>query len=285
MREAEAGFAAEPSWRFRILRADVLLARSDVTAAKALLESPQPPTDGELLARLRMAQGYAEYLTSNYPRAEQLLQQAGRTAKPLGLPWLDAMIENRAGLVDVQQGRMDAAERSFRHVIEVAAEQRDPYLQSTAEHNLGFLFENAFRFEDAIYWFEKAGAMFHELGSLNSYYVALGNVGTCYLRLGDLDQGLKGRADLTAALEQRHARQPRPRRPRSHRLGPYHRSPPRRRLRPSPVRTTAGALPPSPQRPRPSPPTGRPSRPKGEHEERQEHDGLPRHHLQPVHRE
>jgi CHAT domain-containing protein/Tfp pilus assembly protein PilF len=202
MREAEAGFAAEPSWRFRILKADVLLARSDVTAAKALLVSPKPPTDGELLARLRMAQGYAEYLTSNYPRAEELLQQAGQSAKSLGLPWLDAMIENRAGLVAVQQGRMDAAEQSFRHVIEVAAEQHDPYLESTAEHNLGFLFENAFRFEDAIYWFEKASATFHELGNMNSYYVAIGNLGTCYLRLGDLDKGL---ADLQRAAD--HARQ------------------------------------------------------------------------------
>ena len=202
MREAETGLRAEPSWRFRILKADILLARSDINAAKALLASPQLPSDNESLARLRMALGYAEYLTSNYSGAEQLLQQASQTAKPLGLPLLDATIENRVGLVKVQQGRMDAAEQNFRHVIEVAAAQHDPYLASTAEHNLGFLFENAFRFEDAIYWFEKASAMFHELGNMNSYYVALGNLGTCYLRLGDLDQGL---ADLQQAAD--HARQ------------------------------------------------------------------------------
>src|ERR1035437_282960 len=202
MREAEAGLRAEPSWRFRILMADILLARSDINAAKALLASPQLPPDSESLARLRMALGYAEYLTSNYSGAEQLLQQASQTAKPLGLPLLDATIENRVGLVEVQQGRMDAAEQTFRHVIEVGAAQHDPYLASTAEHNLGFLFENAFRFEDAIYWFEKASAMFHELGNMNSYYVALGNLGTCYLRLGDLDQGL---ADLQQAAD--HARQ------------------------------------------------------------------------------
>jgi CHAT domain-containing protein/Tfp pilus assembly protein PilF len=202
LREADAGLRAEPSWRFRILKADILLSRADKRAAKELLASPQPPADGELLARLKMAQGYVEYLTSDYSAAEQLLRQAGEAAKPLGLPTLDAMIENRMGMVDVQQGRLDSAEQAFRHVIEVAAAQRDPYLESSATGNLGFLFLNAFRFEDAIYWFERASAMFHQLGNMNSYYIALGNLGTCYLRLGDLDKGLQ---DLEQAAD--HARQ------------------------------------------------------------------------------
>lgn len=202
MREAEAGFAAEPSWRFRILKADILLARADVGGAKALLAASGLPSDRESLARLRMAQAYAEYLTSNYSAAEQLLQQAAEAARPLGAPLLEALIENRKGLVAVQQRRMDAAEQAFRHVIEVATAQHDQYLESTAMGNLGFLFQNAFRFEDAIYWLDKASAAFQQLGNANSYYITLGNLGTCYLRLGDLDKGLK---DLQRAAD--HARQ------------------------------------------------------------------------------
>jgi CHAT domain-containing protein len=198
MREANAGWRAESSWRFRILKADILLSRADVNAAKALLASKELPSDRESLARLRMAQGYAEYLTSNFSAAELLFRQASEAAKPLRLPLLDATIENRLGLVEVQQGRMDAAEQSFRRVIEAAAAQNDSYLEATAEHNLGFLFQNAYRFEDAIYWFEKSSAMFRQLENANSYYVALGNLGTCYLRLGDLDQGLK---DLQQAAD------------------------------------------------------------------------------------
>ena len=145
-----------------------------------------------------MAQGYVEYLTSDYSAAERLLRQAGEAAKPSGSPWMDAMIENRMGLVEVRQGRLDRAEQAFRHVIEVAAAQHDPYLEATAMGNLGFLFQNAFRFEDAIYWLDKASAMFQQLGNTNSYYIALGNLGSCYLRLGDLDQGLK---DLQQAAD------------------------------------------------------------------------------------
>jgi tetratricopeptide (TPR) repeat protein len=202
MREADAGLRAESSWRFRILKADILLSRFDVEAARQLLTSTDLPTDQESLARLRMDQGWLEYMASNYSGAEQLLQQAGEVAKQPSIPVVEAMIENRKGLVEVQQGRMDEAERNFRHAIEVAAARHDPYLESTAEHNLGFLFQNSFRLEDAIYWFEKASAMFREQGNMNSYYVAMGNLGWCYLRLGDSDQGL---ADLTEA--ENHARE------------------------------------------------------------------------------
>ena len=107
MREAEAGMRAEPSWRFRILKADVLLARSDTKGAKELLASAEPPSDPELLARLRMDQGWVEYLCSNYASAEALLHQAAGTAQPLGVPLLEATIESRIGVVETRQGRLD----------------------------------------------------------------------------------------------------------------------------------------------------------------------------------
>src|ERR1700676_1657371 len=62
LREAEAGMQAEPSWRFRILKADVLLARGEAKAAKEMLASAELPSDPESLARLRMDQGWAENL-------------------------------------------------------------------------------------------------------------------------------------------------------------------------------------------------------------------------------
>src|SRR5258708_2249875 len=60
MREAEAGWRAEPSWRFRILKADVLLQRGEAKAAKELLTSSEPPSDPESRARLKMDEGWAE---------------------------------------------------------------------------------------------------------------------------------------------------------------------------------------------------------------------------------
>jgi tetratricopeptide (TPR) repeat protein len=202
MREADAGFRAEPSWRFRILKADVLLARSDVNAARELLAPGQLPSDQETRARLLMARGWMEYLTSNYPGAAVLLQKASDVAKPLGLPLLEAVIENRMGLVEVQQGRTDFAEQAFRHVIEVTGGQQDPNLEATAMVNLGYMFEHTNNFEEAIYWYDKARVTFRRLGSTDSYYVTVGNLGWCYLRLGDSDKGLANLEEAEA-----HARQ------------------------------------------------------------------------------
>lgn len=189
MREAEAGMRAEASWRFRILEADVLLTRSDTNAAKKLLAFPEPPSDPESLARLRMDQGLLESMASNYPGAEALLEQASRIAKPLGLPMLDAVIENRIGNLQLQEGRMEEAERRLRHVIGITA-GNDPNLQAIAMTNLGVMFLKAFQLEEAIYWLDRARVMFQQLGVTDYYYIALANLGSCYHRLGDLDRAL-----------------------------------------------------------------------------------------------
>jgi CHAT domain-containing protein len=198
MREAEAGMRAEPSWRFRILKADILLVRSDTAAAREVLAFPQLPTDQELLARLRMDQGWIEYLGSNYSNAEALLLQAAQIAQPLNLPLLEVVIENRTGLVEMQQGKMDVAEQTFRHAMEVAASQHDLPGYATAMVSLGYLFEHTYRLEEAIYWYDKARLVFHEVGPVNSYFVTVGNLGWCYLRLGDADKGLANLAEAEA---------------------------------------------------------------------------------------
>jgi CHAT domain-containing protein len=190
MREAELGMRTEQSWRFRLLEADVLLTRSETSAAQKLLAFPQLPSDVESLARLRMDQALVESLASDYPRAEALLAQAGQIAKPLGLPSLDAVIENRVGNLRLSEGRMDDAERVLRHVIDVTAAGQDPYLQAAAMTNLGVMFLKASQLEEAIYWLDRARVMFQQLGMTDNYYIALANLGSCYQNLGDFDRAL-----------------------------------------------------------------------------------------------
>ena len=202
LKEADAGMRAENSWRFRILRSDILLARSDAKGAKDLLASADPPTDQELLAHLRMNQGWAENLDSNYANAEALLQQAAQIVQPLNLPSLQAVVEMRLGNVQVKQGRLELGERSLRHVVEVTGSQNDLNLQATAMNNLGLVFLNAFQLEEAVYWFERASAVFRQLGSMHSYYVTLGNLGSCYQNLGDSEKALSYFAQAEAHAHQ-----------------------------------------------------------------------------------
>jgi CHAT domain-containing protein/Tfp pilus assembly protein PilF len=191
MREAEAGFRTEHSWRFRILEADILLARFDIGAARALLAFPQLPSDGDSLARLALTKASLEYYESDYSGAETLLDQAIQAAKPLGRPLLEAMIENRRGMVLTTVGRLDEAELAFRHVIEVSAAGHDLVLEARATYNLGVLFLDTFQLENAIYWFEKARVQSNQLGLTGTYFAVLGNLGTSYQRLGDSDKALE----------------------------------------------------------------------------------------------
>jgi CHAT domain-containing protein/predicted negative regulator of RcsB-dependent stress response len=188
MVQAEAGMRAERSWRFRILKADILVARNDTKAAQELLAFTPPPSDPESLARLRMDEAWLETLDSHFARAEELLQQAVQIVAPLHLPRLAAFIEMRLGNVQVRQGRTDLGELTLRHVIELA--QHEPSLEATAMHNLGFLFVSRYRLEEAIFWFEKAAGVFQQTGSLNLYYATLGNLGSCYQLLGDSEKAL-----------------------------------------------------------------------------------------------
>jgi tetratricopeptide (TPR) repeat protein len=189
-REAEAGMRSEPSWRFRILQADIHLARHETRAAKEILASAEPPSDGEMLARLRMDQGWIEYLGSNYSNAAALFQRAHQVVQPLGLPVLESTIEMRLGLAQMKLGQMDSAERAFRRVIDVTAALHDTNTQAAAMGNLGLVFENTFRLEEAVYWLDKARVMFQQNGSMDAYYLTLGNLASSYQRLGDFDQAL-----------------------------------------------------------------------------------------------
>ncbi|HVO97809.1 MAG TPA: CHAT domain-containing protein [Bryobacteraceae bacterium] len=187
---AERGMRGGGSWPFRILKADVLLARADTKAARELLGLAPPPSDPELLARLRMDQAWAENLDANYSRAEALLLEAARIAAPLPPTVVQTVIEVRLGDVLAKEGRREESERALRHAVEVAGALGDLTLQATAMNNLGLLFLNAFQLEDAVYWIDKASTVFRRLGVETSYYVTLGNLGSCYQNLGDSDKAL-----------------------------------------------------------------------------------------------
>src|SRR5580698_925070 len=59
---ADRGFRNEPSWRFRLLKAEILLSKGDAHGAMDVLHAPADPDSDELRARLAMHRGQAEFL-------------------------------------------------------------------------------------------------------------------------------------------------------------------------------------------------------------------------------
>jgi tetratricopeptide (TPR) repeat protein len=187
---ADAGLRAEPSPRFQLLKAEILLTSGQVPEAARFLESLSPPEQPQLHARWRMLQAQADYMQSDFLRAESALKEARTLAAGVNDPMLSAEIDMREASLDVRRGDTSAADPIFRRVLHAATEHGDDYLAANAMGNLGYLYLNASRYDQAIYWLERALREFQKLGSEVLYARTLGNLGACHFRIGNYDQAV-----------------------------------------------------------------------------------------------
>ncbi len=187
---ADAGYRAEPSWRFRILRAEILLQIDPQKAIEALDAAGTPPS-ADLRARVEMDRGWAADLASRYSAAEESLNRARQIAAPLDQPLLHAEIGINLGTVLAQEGKSDAADESLRAALQEATEQQDPRLHTRALGTLGWFLLFTHRPEESIYWFERQRDAAARMGWTRSLANALGNLGNAYYRLGDYDTALQ----------------------------------------------------------------------------------------------
>jgi len=189
--KAESGLRAEPSWRFRLLTAEIMLTSGEAGAASRFLASTASPSDSEVRARWRMYQGQADYMQSDFLGAESAISEAESLARPLRLPLLDAEVETRRASLTLREGNPQGADPTFRRVLEIALAQGDSYLAANAMGNLGFMYMNASRCDQGIYWLDRARQEFARLASEALYARALGDLGVCYHHLGDYDQAIR----------------------------------------------------------------------------------------------
>ncbi len=187
---ADAGYRAEPSWRFRLLRAEILTELDPQKAIEALNTADLPDTP-TLRARLEMDRGWAAELLSHYADAEASLTRAAEIAAPLDDPLLHAQISVDLGTVLAQEGKTDAADEHLRAAVQDVTEQESPRLHTRALGIMGWFLLFTHRPEEATYWFERER---EAAGRLNLPYHlanALGNLGSAYYRLGDYDAALQ----------------------------------------------------------------------------------------------
>ena len=145
-----------------------------------------------------MHQGRAWFLLSDYGRAGMFLNEARALAEASASPGLVAEVELRQGPLLVQTGHPDDAEADLRDGLRIATHLDDSYLQASLMGNLGYLFFQRFRFEEAIYWLQRAYDLFARVGANGAATNTIGNLGWCYYSLGESEKALSALEDATA---------------------------------------------------------------------------------------
>src|ERR1700687_1341272 len=185
-----SGANAEWSWKFRLLRSDVLLERGDTQSALEQLSGAPP--DGTPYQALR---GKQEYLFAKAQRDQGHLQEALATldrARRI-IPEdheLQRSVDWLAGQIHLRMGRWQEGEALLNLVATRAASVGDRYQQALAFLDLGMSRLVRGRYDEALTWLERVLA-FSDLDRTTVSVKALNNVGICYSRLGLFERAVQ----------------------------------------------------------------------------------------------
>ncbi len=191
--EQHAGNATDAhdvmAWRFRLLQAEIALARLDRASADALLTLPVPPGQAldDVRARRLYLQARATVDRGQLEPALKLLDEA--VATPHSDKNVDLDAEILGGQVRLRLGRWAEAERRLQSVVDQTARDGDAYRQALALINLGMGQVVRVRCDAALSWFERA-LQLTQIESTSAYALALNNAGICYTRLGEFERAV-----------------------------------------------------------------------------------------------
>ena len=193
---------SERAWTFRLLRAEILLERNNLTEAAALLERRLPdraafdPLRGRqayLSARLRVARGSMREALSALEQARRYVSSESDSTR------LD--VDELQGQIQARMGRWAEAETGLAQAADRAARTGDGFREAKALNDLGMTHLVQKRCDEALPWFERVLAR-PELEPLAHYARALYNAGACYARLGQFEKAID--VQLRAVARQEH---------------------------------------------------------------------------------
>ena len=182
----ENNASSEWFWKFRLLKAEVLLTQGNAAEGAELLNEPVSalPDFPELRCRLLLDQGLAEYWLSHYPESKRLFDQSLQLANSSNLQPLIAEIEFRRAATLNRLGDAAGGEANLHDALRRARQSKDTYIEATVLGNLGFLRMSAARYDEAISWFGQSLGLFDQLQAKVSIARVLNNLGQCYTQLG-----------------------------------------------------------------------------------------------------
>jgi predicted ATPase/DNA-binding XRE family transcriptional regulator len=170
-------------WRFWSMRSYFVEGRKWLTK---VLETWPQNTSWRL--KVGLGAGGLAQSQSDYVRARLHLEESLRGARELGDRLRTALALNNLGIIDRQQGNLEAARSKLLEAIEIERELDDKWSMAGAYTNLGLVASDMGDYAESRSFHEQSLAIFRELGDRRSTAVALINLGDAIYHQGDLAQ-------------------------------------------------------------------------------------------------
>jgi CHAT domain-containing protein len=178
-------------WRFTILKAELLWRQGSSRQSLDLLakEPPASMATSDVPIRRDLALATANIFTQHLPEADRLLAEAEALASSKHPEFLGE-IALRRGTARYLAVEMEQAQAAYQDALRAARESKDRFLEGSALEGLGVVATAKEHYDEAVDWDHAASDLARALGAQRLLEETLGNMGWCYLELGDFESAL-----------------------------------------------------------------------------------------------
>jgi len=178
----------ERTWRLRILKARVLVSRSQYKDALELLRADLPSAldSTDLAEQRKLYQGIAHRGNQQFVDAERDFEQAEGMVGTLAAKYKCQLYIAKAAL-QVDLKKYADAEASYNYAFAIARQEKAPLLEVNALSNLGRLAASEEHFDQAVELNQEALRLSRLLSTQGNTATILGNLAWSYFELGDFE--------------------------------------------------------------------------------------------------
>jgi CHAT domain-containing protein len=185
------GSNAEWEWRFRVLKARILVSRSEAEETLSVLK-PDPPSNlasTEIPEQRKLYQGIAHRYGQKFKEAERDFEETERLAESLAPLYSCQLLIARAALW-VDEKKYASAQADYRRALSLARSHSLPTMEAASLADLARLTTGQSHFDEALDLYLAALKLAQKLEMKGNTATILGNMGWSYFELGDFDNSL-----------------------------------------------------------------------------------------------
>jgi len=186
-----AGRDLEWTWRLKVLKAQILLYKSNSQEALSILSEPLPASllATDISVRKAMMEGNAHRQAQQFPESQKNFSEAEQLART-SHPQLLGDVLNARGALEVDEKKFPEGEVTFEQALTLVREERDRDGEASVLNNLARVAMSREHFDEAIDRAHTALDLSSSLGLKPLAATVLGNLGWSYFELGDFERAL-----------------------------------------------------------------------------------------------